>query len=225
MSVNRRLWVGIKSKIHIENTADPVVLGLASIQQQASPQVVTSAAHGLANNDWVRMCVPDGMADLDGQIGRVQVVDPTTFTLEGVNTTDYDALTNGAAAGFFKILTWASFNNVKKWDLPEGDPARLDDTDVHKGRQTRILGMAGFQDGSMVVKTDFEAEAMQLVKTYTESGEQKGQRVINRDGRVIAVNSEWSGGEGMSLGVNEISESQIAFTVIGRPVAYPALTL
>ena len=63
---------------------------------KASPGVVTSASHGLANGDYVFLSV-QGMHQLNDRVVRVANVAANTFELEGVDTTLFDTFSSGTA--------------------------------------------------------------------------------------------------------------------------------
>ena len=77
---------------------------------QANPGVVTSAAHGYANGDWVKLSVA-GMTQLDNRTFEVSAVTANTFRLTDVltgvqlNTTTYGAFTSGEVARIYTITT------------------------------------------------------------------------------------------------------------------------
>jgi hypothetical protein len=72
---------------------------------QANPgKVTTSAPHGLANGDVVKITSVVGMTEVNNLYFTITVVDPDEFTI-GVNTTAYTAYVSGGSA--FKTLVYA----------------------------------------------------------------------------------------------------------------------
>lgn len=61
----------------------------------ASPAVVTSTAHGLADNDIVKIAAVVGLTDLNAKNYVVSVVDANTFQLLGADTTNADTYASG----------------------------------------------------------------------------------------------------------------------------------
>lgn len=81
---------------------------------QANPGVVTDAAHGYANGDWVFLSGIGGMTPLNGRTLIVANVTTNTYTLtdvfgNAINTTAYPAYTaGGTAARIYTLVTpWA----------------------------------------------------------------------------------------------------------------------
>jgi hypothetical protein len=64
----------------------------------ASPPVVTSVAHGFTDFDVVKITGVVGMTEVNDRIFVVDVASVDTFTLIGVDATNYDAYTSGGAA-------------------------------------------------------------------------------------------------------------------------------
>lgn len=79
---------------------------------QANPAVVTSAAHGFANGDWIKIAGVAGMTQLNGKTFQVANVATNTFELQSVpaivnvNSTAYGAYTSGGTAS--RIYTISS---------------------------------------------------------------------------------------------------------------------
>lgn len=79
---------------------------------QANPGVVTSAAHGFANGDWVYLSAIGGMTQLNSNTYEVANVTANTFTLKSiytgvaVNTSSFTAYTaGGTAARYYTVTT------------------------------------------------------------------------------------------------------------------------
>jgi hypothetical protein len=78
---------------------------------QASPGVVTSAAHGYSNGDWVKIYTDIGMNSLNGRTFKVANVAANTFELTdpnagaNVDTTAYVAYTSGATVARIYTVT------------------------------------------------------------------------------------------------------------------------
>lgn len=78
---------------------------------QASPGVVTSAAHGYANGDWVYIASVGGMTSINGRFYIVAGATTNTFTLQAldgtaINTTTLSAYTSGGTvARVYEIAT------------------------------------------------------------------------------------------------------------------------
>lgn len=104
---------------------------------KANPGVVTSAAHGLNNGDYVYMGV-QGMYQLDGKVVRVANKTTDTFELEGVNTTSFDTFSTGTAAA---ITFGTSITTATSMNASGGDFDFIDTTTIHVNNKTQIPGL------------------------------------------------------------------------------------
>ncbi len=84
---------------------------------QANPGVITAAAHGFSNGDWVYISGIVGMTDLNGRTWIVQNVTTNTFTLTDlfgtvVDTSAFQAYASGGSSARLYTLTtpWAAID-------------------------------------------------------------------------------------------------------------------
>ena len=73
---------------------------LANITQSNPCIVTTNVASGVANNDQVNFFGIGGMTELNGQVAFVTVISPTSFSLNGLDSTAFTAYTSGGYVGF-----------------------------------------------------------------------------------------------------------------------------
>lgn len=84
-------------QIYLANDGDPLLITGATA---ANPVVITAAAHGLSDGDWVYIQGVKGMTDLNGNFYIVDDATTNTFSLDdtdeaNVNGTAYGAYTSG----------------------------------------------------------------------------------------------------------------------------------
>ena len=65
---------------------------------QANPAQVTCSSHGFSTGDKVHIQDVEGMTEVNDQIYTITVVDADNFTLDGVDSTGYNAYTSGGTA-------------------------------------------------------------------------------------------------------------------------------
>jgi len=81
---------------------------------QASPAEVTIAAHGYSTGDEVFLSGISGMTELNGRQFKITVTGPDTFTLNGINSTNYTAYTSGGtSARVYEIATPYSADDLE----------------------------------------------------------------------------------------------------------------
>ncbi len=106
---------------------------------KASPAVVTtSAAHGLANGDYVVLAV-QGMRQVDQRVFRVTGASGSTFNLEGEDSTLFDTFSSGTAN---KITFGTSIATATTLNNSGGGYSFLDITTVHDNTQKQMPGLA-----------------------------------------------------------------------------------
>lgn len=212
------LIIGKNTKVAVQKTL-AVAIAISAITLATEGVVTTSAAHSLANGDWVRIKVTAGMVELDGQVTRIKAAAGSALTLEGVDTTGFSSQVGGTAE-LQAITAWENFDNVKMFDLPEADPDRLDSSVVHGYRKTTVFGQDGELTGSVTLHSNPSQAAVALVRAATKSQSAMAFRIITGGNKTVAANAEWSGGRGFSIQTGQISESKISLTIKGETVYY-----
>lgn len=106
---------------------------------KASPGVVSSTSHGYSNGDYVLLEVL-GMWQVNNRVFRVSSVAADAFTLEGEDTTDYDAFTSGTAK---KITFGTSITTAKTVNNTGGEYELIDTTTIHDNQRTQVPGVLG----------------------------------------------------------------------------------
>lgn len=91
----------------------------------ASPPVVTSAAHGYANGDLIKITSVGGMAQVNNRVFVIANVTANTFELKGVDGTTYTTYTSGGSA--YKVTT-AAVGEVR--GIPEMGGTEPNDIDA-----------------------------------------------------------------------------------------------
>jgi hypothetical protein len=100
-------------------------VAIASDVTQADPGVVTSAAHGLANNAvgyWDTMV---GMEQLEDQAFRVKNQATNTFEMQSIDTTLMTDFTSGV---FHMATAWATVAEATAFSVPDANTEDLDAT-------------------------------------------------------------------------------------------------
>ena len=82
----------------------------ASAVSNANPAVVTAAAHGLTDGDFV--VVTSSWQAIDGMLIRVENSDTGTFELGGVDSTDTDKFPTGVTLSVKKVTTWLEIPKI-----------------------------------------------------------------------------------------------------------------
>lgn len=114
---------------------------------QASPPVVTStAAHGLADGDVVRITGAGGMTEVNGKTFIVNVTGASTFELLGVDGTGYGAYTSG---GVFDEAAFSNWCNLTNYNQTGGTKPEIPTTTICSDAAEFLLGLRDFGTTSM----------------------------------------------------------------------------
>jgi hypothetical protein len=75
-------------------TNDPFTKAVSGATQ-ANPCVITATAHDLLNGDYIEINGVEGMTQLNGNVYQITRIGDDSFSLDGINSTGYDAYTSG----------------------------------------------------------------------------------------------------------------------------------
>lgn len=136
-----RKWSNVQMSMQSALAAADTITGIT----KASPAVVTSAAHGMSNGDFVFLSVL-GMHQLNDRVFRIANVAANTFELEGVDSTSFDTFSSGTA----QLITWGTSITTCK-SISSNDPGAnmLDATTVHDNAKVEVPGLQGAMTYSM----------------------------------------------------------------------------
>jgi hypothetical protein len=213
--------VAVNVKLELQSTlgSASAAVGDAGITQ-ANPGVVTLAAHGYSDGDFLIATSIDGMTELDGQIIRVANSTTNTFELEGIDTTSFSAAV-AASTTFKKITAWTTLSNATNCTMPDGAPTKLDATPLTEKYAKRYLfGLPDAPDGSIDSMYDPSVTAVAKVKAASIAHTTLGMRLTWADGKKTAVNAFFSGGQGFDANQNQVVKAKIAFTPVGQVLEF-----
>lgn len=208
--------IGSNVKVEMQKTLGSA-LTISAITK-ASPGVVTSAAHGLANGDVVKLSVA-GMVELDSVAVRVANVATNTFELENVDTTNFSTFVSGTAT---KVTAWDTLGFATAVNLPNAAPTEIDVTTLIDITAQTVYGMPGAQSGSIDGLFQPNDVAMANLRTATRENTTRAFRVTwqGATGQKAIFNANVAAGQGFTQGVNAAATTSIAMTVRGFPTFY-----
>lgn len=94
---------------------------------KANPAVVTSTAHGLASGDVVKIAAVVGMVEVNGGTYVIQNLTANTFSLLGVDSTNYTTYGSGGTA---TPQTFSSMCELTGYNRQGGSAAEIDATTI-----------------------------------------------------------------------------------------------
>ncbi len=105
----------------------------------ANPAVVTSSGHGLATGSVIYVTGVGGTTELNDRAYIVTVINSSTFSLVGVNSTNFGTYTSG---GHFDIGTWSELCSTG-WNRTGGSKTQIEVTDSCSTEQEYEVGLKG----------------------------------------------------------------------------------
>lgn len=169
-----RKWSGVAVAMQSAIAATKTITAIT----KASPGVVSSTAHGYSNGDYVYLSV-QGMFQVDGMVARVSGVATDSFSLEGIDTTNFDTFSSGTAA---KITFGTSITSATSMSASGGDFDFIDTTTIHANVKTQVPGIANpvtytFDNlwdaadaGQIAMKAASDAQAIRAIKMTFGTG-------------------------------------------------------
>jgi hypothetical protein len=163
-----RKWSNVAIAMQSALAAADTITGIT----KANPGVVTAAAHGLNNGDYVFLSV-QGMHQLNDRVARVANKTTDTFELEGIDTTLFDTFSSGTAEA---ITFGTSITSATSVSPSGGGFDFIDTTTIHSNAKTQMPGLPAaatynFDNiwdpadaGQVAMKTASDAQAKRAFK-------------------------------------------------------------
>lgn len=104
---------------------------------KANPAVCTSTTHGYTTGDFVALTV-SGMFQLDDRSARIIVLTADTFSIEGVDSTNFDTFSTGTAE---KLTFGNSITTATSVSSSGGGYDFIDTTTIHGNSKTQMPGL------------------------------------------------------------------------------------
>lgn len=192
----------------------------------AAPGVVTSAAHGLNNGDYVVFNITNGMRQIHDRVYRVCNKATDTFQIEdvsggtGISTVGFDAFVSGVCN---KITFGTSITTATSMSVSGGDFEMLDATTIHQNQKTVVPGLPSetkFEFENIWDPTDAGQVGM---KAASEAQAKRAFRLTFGSGGRIAVFNGYVGFAGAPQGnAQEIIKTSAVITSQGTITNYSA---
>ncbi len=190
-----------------------------------APGVVTSAAHGYANGDYVYLEV-QGMWQLNGRVFRVAAVATDTFQLEavsggaGIDTSAFDTFSSGTAQ---KITFGTSITTAVDMSVSGGNFSFIDTTTIHGNQKSQVPSLPdamSFTFNNLWDPTDAGQAAM---KSASDAQAKRAFKFTFGTGGKIMVFAGYVGFAGAPAGsAQDKVTSQAVITCEGSPTYYSA---
>lgn len=185
---------------------------------KASPASVTATAHGLSTGDIIKLNVA-GMVELDEQAARITVVDPNTFTLDGIDSTGYSTFTSGVANEVtgFDTLGLAQSISVDEQSVDEIDITRLNSV-----QREITYGFLSPVKGSIGALWEASDTALVNLRAATKAKSARVFRVTFADGSLAIFNALVALGDAFQMDAGDVAKATCSFTLQGRQIQFHA---
>lgn len=210
-----RKWSGVAVAMQSALLAAKTITAIS----KAAVGVVTSAAHGLANGDYVFLEI-QGMFQLNGRVVRVANQTANTFELEGIDTTNFGTFSSGTA----KAITFGtSITTAADISASGGDFDFIDTTTIHDNARTQIPGTANPLAYTMNQNWDAAEAGQAAMKVASDTQAQRAFRFTFGTGGPIMVFAGYVGFSGAPTGTAQDKVvSPAVITAFGSPTYYSA---
>ena len=185
----------------------------------ANPAVVTAAAHGLNDGDYVE--ITSGWLGINGRIFRVDNSTTGTFQLEGVDTTDTSRYPAGAGTGSLReILTTVQVAQITDVATTGGEQQFLTFGFLEENDDRQIPTTRSPQTITFTVADDPSQAFVPVAEAADQQRTPRGVFLNLPDGSVILYNGYVSFSETPTLARNNLMVRTMTFSLAGRPVRY-----
>lgn len=134
---------------------------------KANPGVFTSTAHGLAAGTVVTLASITGMTEANGKSGVVIPLTANTFSIAGLDTTNFTTYTSGGTATPSQVTV----GNLTSVPMPGGQKAELDATNLSSTSKEFLAGLRDNGQATVSFHVDQDdAGQMVLRSSFAASG-------------------------------------------------------
>lgn len=172
--------VGRNCKIEVALTLSAAISPTAVTA--ANPAVATLTSHTVNTGDVGYWTVAAGMVELDGQAAYCTDTSANTFTLNGLDASNYSVYTAGT---FTQAATWGLLDEAGGYSVGGGAADQLDDSRLHLGKRVNVAGLNAAEDITINIKTpEVEGAALAFLTRAARNGTSilvkitKGTRVV-----------------------------------------------
>jgi hypothetical protein len=185
----------------------------------ASPTVLTSTAHGLANGDFVE--VTSGWSRANSRIFRVSSVATNTFALEGFDTTSTTQFPSGSGVGSVrKITAFTQISQVLETTSSGGESQFATYSFLEDDYDRQLPTTTSAQSLSLSIADDQTLAGFIALRTASNSRTATALRASLPNGSVILYNGIVSMDETPSFTKNQVMAVKASFSLQGKPVRY-----
>lgn len=192
-----------------------------TIATNASPPVLTSTAHGLANGDFVE--VSSGWGRLDQKVCRVSGVTANTFNLEGIDTTLTTIYPSGSGLGSVRKVTgYTQLSQILSSTSNGGEQQFATYQFLESDTEKQIPTTKSASGLTFSVADDPTQAGYILASAANDDRLKRAVKITLAAGGILSYNAYVSINKTPSLSVNEIMAVEATLSLLAEPVRYSA---
>lgn len=180
----RYKFQGSTIQFSVDFHADSPSDAIGSITK-ADPAVVTSTGHGRADADVVKLTVPTGMTELDGELFVINVVDANSYQLLDVDSSAYGTYVSG---GRVNVATFSALCELTGFNRQGGSSPEIPATSICSTAAEFELGLPDF--GSVQIDYNFApgVSVQRAIEAAYRSGEKIAVKVtLPNNGGILVM--------------------------------------
>lgn len=191
-----------------------------TVVTNAAEAVVTSAAHGYSNGDFV--IITSGWGRLNRRAFRIKSVTTDTFVLEGAETSSTTYYPPGTGVGTVsKVSTFTQITTVMNPSSSGGEPKTVKYKFIESDVEFSINDGFSATDYSIELDADSIGGAgYTALKTLTDVQTDTILKVVTRSGSILLVPCTVALNEAVSLQDGQINKVKAQFSGNNRAVRY-----
>ena len=205
------------STIHIGSAVGSALTVTAATN--ASPCVMTSTAHGLANGDFV--IVTSGWSRVTDKVYRVANVAANTFELEGTDTSDTSIYPAGSGVGSAKeVTTWTQLSQVLTVSSQGGEQQYATYQPLEGDREVRIPTIKSGGGLDIEVGDDPTLAGFVAAMAANDDRVARAVRITNANDSISLFYSYISADKVAQMNVNQVQTSRVSLSHLNEAVRY-----
>lgn len=181
---------------------------------KADPVVIGSTAHGLAVGTVVVISGVVGMTELNGMAGVITAQATDSFTLGGIDSTNFTTYTSGGSA---TPQTMTLVENALNFDVASDEAEKFDSTNLQSTKKEYILGLSGEGTVTMPIDIDATGPGQERVRKLVGTDTAVAMQVTRSDSTAFACMVKWSG---FGHGFPDKHTGQFTGTISGEAAWY-----
>lgn len=206
------IWSNVKVEMQSALAAAVNITGIS----KASPAVVTYTGSALSDGDYVQIFA-NGMTQVDGRVFRITSPSSGEFSLEGVDSTDFDTFSSGT---FEKITFGTTMATATGLQASGGDFEFIDTTTIHDNIRKQVPGLASPAVYTFENFWDPSDPALIAMKQASDTQSMRAIRFTFASGAKVAFLG-YVGATLLPVGnAQDKVTTSVAVTMFGRPTVY-----